>query len=91
MQDLATMLTAYRVNDGDTASLWLDRPVVDTTGLKGLWDFPLNVGRQGARGSGSEAISVMDAVKDMGLKLEPRKQIFEILVIDHIERTPTEN
>ena len=35
--------------------------------------------------------SVLKAVQSMGLKLESRKITLEQLVIDHIEKTPTEN
>ncbi len=35
--------------------------------------------------------SIYDAVQRYGLKLEPRKAPMEVLVVDHIERTPTEN
>jgi uncharacterized protein (TIGR03435 family) len=35
--------------------------------------------------------SIYDAVRPYGLKLEPRKAPMEILTVDHIERTPTEN
>lgn len=35
--------------------------------------------------------SVMDAVQSMGLKLESRKAVVQELIVDHIERTPTEN
>jgi uncharacterized protein (TIGR03435 family) len=35
--------------------------------------------------------SVYEAVQRYGLKLEPRKAPMDILVIDHIEKTPTEN
>jgi uncharacterized protein (TIGR03435 family) len=31
------------------------------------------------------------AVESMGLKLESRKAVVEQLVIDHVEKTPTEN
>jgi uncharacterized protein (TIGR03435 family) len=37
------------------------------------------------------APSVYDSVERYGLKLEPRKAPMEILIVDHIERTPTEN
>jgi uncharacterized protein (TIGR03435 family) len=36
-------------------------------------------------------VPIADAVKDLGLSLEPGGQLFDILVIDHIERVPTEN
>ena len=34
---------------------------------------------------------MMDAVKTLGLRLEPQKLPFDTVVIDHIERIPTEN
>ena len=38
-----------------------------------------------------EARRVFASVKKLGLKLEPRKAPVEQLVIDHVEKTPTEN
>jgi uncharacterized protein (TIGR03435 family) len=35
--------------------------------------------------------SVFTSVKQLGLKLEPRKAPVEMIVVDHAERTPTEN
>jgi uncharacterized protein (TIGR03435 family) len=35
--------------------------------------------------------SLMAAVQSMGLKLEQRKAVVEQLIIDHVEKTPTEN
>jgi uncharacterized protein (TIGR03435 family) len=35
--------------------------------------------------------SIYDAVQKYGLKLEPRKAPMEILMVDHVEKTPTEN
>jgi uncharacterized protein (TIGR03435 family) len=40
---------------------------------------------------GGGAQSVTDAIQSMGLKLESRKAPIEQLVVDHIEKTPTEN
>ena len=50
----------------------------------------------GEHAAGSEApaepgATIFDAVQQYGLKLEPRKAPLEILTIDHIEKTPTEN
>jgi len=39
-------------------------------------------------GAGS---SVTDAVQSMGLKLESRKAVVDQFVVDHVEKTPTEN
>jgi uncharacterized protein (TIGR03435 family) len=35
--------------------------------------------------------SVYDSVQALGLKLEPRKATIEQLIVDHVEKTPTEN
>jgi uncharacterized protein (TIGR03435 family) len=35
--------------------------------------------------------SIFAAVQELGLKLEPRKAPLDLLVIDHLEKTPTEN
>src|SRR5579863_1227526 len=40
---------------------------------------------------GGGGTSVTDAVQSMGLKLESRKATVDQLVVDHIEKTPTEN
>jgi uncharacterized protein (TIGR03435 family) len=40
--------------------------------------------------SGSSS-SITDAVQALGLKLESRKATVEQLIVDHVERTPTEN
>ena len=40
---------------------------------------------------GSQGSSVYASVKKLGLKLEPRKAQVEQLIIDHVEKTPTED
>ena len=37
------------------------------------------------------ASTLQGAVQAMGLKLEPRKAVTEQLIVDHVEKTPTEN
>ncbi len=79
----------------------VDHPVVDMTGLTGRYDFVLEYGlNRGGRGRGAVAetpaseadiVPVSDAMKTLGLKLEPTKHAYDILVIDHIEKTPTDN
>lgn len=66
-------------------------PIVDLTGLKGVYDFTLEwVTADDAR-NGAQP-SMFDAVQEqLGLKLERRKQTVEILMIDKLDRTPTEN
>jgi len=69
-----------------------DRPVVDATEMKGLFDITLDwtpdTNQPGAADSGP---SIFTAVQEqLGLRLEPRKSPFEFIVIDHVER-PSEN
>jgi uncharacterized protein (TIGR03435 family) len=40
---------------------------------------------------GGGGTSVADAVQSMGLKLEPRKAMVDQFIVDHMEKTPTEN
>lgn len=44
-----------------------------------------------ADGASEAGGTVFDAVQKYGLKLEPRKASMEILIVDHMERSPTEN
>jgi uncharacterized protein (TIGR03435 family) len=53
-------------------------------------------GRDGARPEADAAsdptgTSIFAAVQQLGLKLEPRKTPVDLVVIDHLEKTPTEN
>lgn len=78
-------------------------PVEDATGLTGTWDFTLSFTpawmlRQtpgqtnGEASEPSGAISLPDAVgKQLGLKLEIRKRMLPVIVIDHMEEKPLEN
>jgi uncharacterized protein (TIGR03435 family) len=40
---------------------------------------------------GGSGTSVTDAVQSMGLKLESRKAMVDQFIVDHIEKTPTDN
>ena len=72
------------------------RPIVDETGLTGCYDFKIRyqfIGRGGDAGAASDpAPTVFTAVEEqLGLKLEPTTRPFPALIIDSIEREPTEN
>ena len=76
--------------------LWvnLDKPIIDRTGLTGLYRFKveLDTSRALARTvmepTGADTFK---AVESLGLKLEDRREPIDVLVVDKIERAPTEN
>ncbi len=73
----------------------MDRPVLDKTGLKGVYDFSVDLSGLGFNGKEPEdpnAPSIFTTVqRDLNLKLESRKEPIEILVIDYANKVPTEN
>jgi uncharacterized protein (TIGR03435 family) len=77
-------------------SPYTGRPVIDETGLANPYDFTLEFMSEGRKGPSAPdadpaAPSILVALEEqLGLKLEPRKQPTEILVIDRAER-PSEN
>jgi len=72
-----------------------DRPVIDATGLRGRYDIRFDMARAriAAQMSPNDPLGgMMAAIEDqLGLKLVPRKADVDVLVIDHMERTPAEN
>jgi uncharacterized protein (TIGR03435 family) len=89
----------------DNLARFVDRPVVDDTGLKAAFDFKLDYSveelKSLMRTSGSDpnllagvpeqGTSIMSSLQTLGLKLEARKAPMEVYVVDKIERTPTAN
>jgi uncharacterized protein (TIGR03435 family) len=78
---------------------FVDRPVLDATGLKGSFAFTLSFSlpRPGAIASMDDDAmdpgpTIYEATeKQLGLKLKPAKRPVEIVVLDHLDRTPVEN
>jgi uncharacterized protein (TIGR03435 family) len=67
------------------------RPVVDKTGLSGGYDIRLDFASNTSTADDGLP-SIFTAIqKTLGLKLEPQNVPVEFLVIDHVDRTPTEN
>jgi uncharacterized protein (TIGR03435 family) len=71
-------------------------PVLDMTGLTGIYDFTVDISGLGFNGNPSAnpnpGPSIFTAVEEnLGLKLEARKAPIDVLVIDHVEKVPTEN
>jgi uncharacterized protein (TIGR03435 family) len=95
MESLAVLLTA-----------WTDEPVLDLTELQGDYMVPkdlvkviidLGMAKKTARpdglsGGGSDSADgdLFAEVRKLGLKMEARKVALPVIVLDHIEKTPTE-
>ena len=74
MPELAEMLTTF-----------MDRPVVDATGLKGKYDFTLTYLPDGVP-------DIFGAVEEqLGLRLDGKKAAVEMVVVDRGEKVPTGN
>jgi uncharacterized protein (TIGR03435 family) len=91
LQDLADLLPDL--------SRDFDRPVVDATGVGGVYDFRLDWTPQPAPPKPGEnsadiaaGVTIFENLeKQYGLKLEQRKQPMPVIIVDHAERVPTEN
>jgi uncharacterized protein (TIGR03435 family) len=81
MVDFATVLSRV-----------LDRPVIDKTGLAGVFNFAVEYRDSNDSANTATAPSIFTALDEkLGLKLQAAKAPVEILVIDHLEKVPTEN
>ena len=77
------------------ANAFPGRPVLDKTGLTGTYDIRMTYTPSFRTNRESDSdlndISIFTAVQDqLGLKLQARKALVEIVVLDHIEK-PSEN
>jgi uncharacterized protein (TIGR03435 family) len=77
-------------------------PIADATGIPGRFDMTINfspaglvqavAGEPGGVSEPTGAISLFDALKgQLGLKVETRKVRAPVLIVDHVNATPTEN
>ncbi len=63
-------------------------PVIDDTGLQGRYRFSLSfssIGPTGNRAPSPDGDVATAVKRDLGLKLEPRKEPMDVVVIDHLE------
>jgi len=95
-----------------TLERYVDRPIIDMTGLAGTYDLTLNLTPEDYQAmliraavssgvvlppqalrlmDGNSSASLLDALQQVGLKLDARKAPLDLVVIDQIQKTPTEN
>ena len=69
-----------------------DRPVVDETGLKGKYDFTLRwqPNETATNEEGAPPLLFTAIEEQLGLKLEPKRGMVDVMVVDKVER-PSEN
>ncbi len=95
----------------DMLAKFMDRPIVDATGLEGAYDFSITIPEEDfspmkARAASSYGFPVSPerlaalsssgaplsaALRPLGLKLESRKAPIDIVVIDHLDKSPSDN
>jgi uncharacterized protein (TIGR03435 family) len=72
-------------------SSMIEAPVIDKTGLTGIYNYTLQFGREWSERDPDSWPSIFTAVQDqLGLKLEATHESVPNLVVDHITK-PTEN
>jgi uncharacterized protein (TIGR03435 family) len=82
----------------------VERPVIDRTGLTGAYRFTLEIPSPGAGRGGlttardgtpilpePSGVDMFRSLERLGLKLQAERSPIEMVVIEKIERTPTEN
>ena len=74
------------------------RPIIDKTGLTGLYDFTLEFDPRAATGGNpvdgqdAPAPDIFIAIQQqLGLKLVEAKSPFDVIVVDQAEKVPSEN
>jgi len=74
------------------AAGYVDLPVVDLTEITGSYDFQLDWSPRMPEGDPPDGVTVFGALEEqLGLKLDRRKHPMPTIVIDHVDRSPTEN
>jgi uncharacterized protein (TIGR03435 family) len=72
---------------------YLTSPVVDSTGLKGAWDFDFKwTGKLLLPLAGADGVALFDAIdKQLGLKLEEQKVPMPVIVVVRVNQKPSAN
>ena len=88
-----TTMEEFARNVHQWAGAYLTDPVVDSTGLKGSWDFDIKwTPKALLQKAGPDGISIFDAVdQQLGLKLERQTAPRPVLIVDSVNQKPTPN
>ena len=70
---------------------YFDKPVVDLTGLTGVYDFSVEWVARTYLDRGGDGPSMFAAVEKLGLKFVSTKHAMDLIVVDHCDKQPTEN
>jgi len=104
LAEFAAALSKWRTEERSILPLF--PPVVDATGIDGRYDMTINftppreipnpassaAGTAGVASDPDGTISIFEALpKQLGLKLESRKVMGQVLIVDHVEDKPTDN
>lgn len=86
---------ATELAKGPAGGGYITNKVVDSTGLKGSWDFEYRFTYKTLlqiAGPGSDAVTLADAMdKQLGLKLDEQKLPTAVTVVDKVNEKPTDN
>jgi uncharacterized protein (TIGR03435 family) len=88
-----TTMEEFARNVHQWAGAYLTDPVVDSTGLKGSWDFDIKwTPKALLQKAGPDGTSIFDAVdQQLGLKLERQTAPRPVLIVDSVNQKPTPN
>jgi uncharacterized protein (TIGR03435 family) len=89
-----TTMEAFAAALRGLAPGFVQNAVVDSTGLKGSWDFDFKFSQQFAIQilGAADAVTLSDAIdKQLGLKLEEQKIPTPVIVVEKVNEKPTDN
>ena len=86
-------METFAQNLHDWGGDYIHTPVVDSTGLKGGWDFDFKFhSQERAARSGADGVTIFAAVdKQLGLKLEAKTAPLPVVLVTNVRETPTPN
>jgi uncharacterized protein (TIGR03435 family) len=68
----------------------VEKPVIDKTGLTGRWDFAFDFSKyltDKPKGLDDYLVVLNETLQgELGLKLEPERDVVDVMVVDHIEK-----